>query len=409
MTKFKVVNSKKFKTNQIAFQFVFPLQEETAGKMAVLLNIMVDRCLKYSTKQMMSNHLDSLYGASLANNVVAYGKSQMLEISMNFLNDAYVENSILEDIVKFLAELIFHPLITEETVKEAKELHHNALLRNLENPTAYLRKKAFQTAGTNQPLSIYVNGREEEILNFSLEDMQEAYEILLQNSVTWLHLIGDVDETEVLAIFSRYFNATDCKGSPESYYHFLPEKVNEIVEDREFGQSYITLLYNHEIDILHKNYPALLLGNALFGQLPISFLFQEIREKRSLCYSIHSTLLAYDTMLSASAGIQAGTEEEVSRLVQEQLTTICKGDFSEELLDTAKEMLVNVFQSSFDYQSSIVGFEFQNSLLNRVRSIEDVIRGIQDVKKTAVIEVMSSLELNTIYTLKGAEHEEDYE
>ena len=405
MTKFKVVNSKKFKTNQIAFQFVFPLQEETAGKMAVLLNVMIDRCLKYSSKQKMANHLDSLYGASLTNNVIAYGQAQILEISMNFLNDAYVENSILEDIVQFLAEIVFRPLITEETVKEARELHYDALLRSLDNPTAYLRQKAFQIAGKGQALAINANGNEKEVLDFSLEDIKQAHETLLQDSVSWLHLVGDVNEKECLEIFSRYFNNTEDNGTLESYYHFLPEVINEEVEEREFGQSYLIVLFNHSIDVFNKKYPALLLANAIFGQLPVSFLFQEIREKRSLCYSIHSSLLAYDTMLYATAGIQVGTEEEVSALIQEQLATICKGDFSDELLNTAKEMLVNVFRSSFDYQSSIVNFEFQNSLLNRVRSIEDVIRGIQNVKKDEVIEVMSSLTLNTIYTLKGENYE----
>ena len=405
MTKFKVVNSKKFKTNQIAFQFVFPLQEETAGKMAVLLNVMVDRCLKYPSKQKMANHLDSLYGASLTNNVIAYGQAQILEISMNFLNDAYVENSILEDIVQFLSEIIFRPLITEETVKEARELHYDALLRNLDNPTAYLRQKAFQIAGKGQALAINANGNEKEVMNFSLEDIKQAHEALLQDSVSWLHLVGDVEEKETLEVFSRYFTNTEDNGILASYYRFLPDAVNEEVEERELGQSYIVLLFNHEIDVFNKNYPALLLGNAIFGQLPVSFLFQEIRETRSLCYSIHSSLLAYDTMLYATAGIQVGTEMEVCTLIQEQLATICRGDFSEELLNTAKEMLVNIFRSSFDYQSSIVNFEFQNSLLNRVRSVEDVIRGIQNVKKDEVIEVMSSLALNTIYTLKGENYE----
>jgi len=409
MSTIKVISSEKFNTNLISLHFVHELTVEDAGKMAVLVNIMVDRCEKYPSKQAISQQLDLFYGASISSKVSALGKSQSLEIQMSFLNDKVIDEIILEKTIAFLAEMVYHPLITEETVKEARELHYDMLKRSLDDPANYLQQKAFEIAGKQQALGINSNGNAEEILEITLEDMIDCYKKLMNKSQLFVHMIGDVDEEETEKVISKYFKQTKELKPIPSFYSFSPIEINERTENKNFTQSYVITIYNHDITVADPRYWALRVGNALFGQLPSSFLFQEIREKRSLSYSIYSTQLAFDSIIYATAGIQTSQEEEVVELIKQQLEKVCNGDFDESLLNTTKEMLINMFKSSLDYQATVLGLAFQNSLLQRDKSVEDIVKEIQEVEKEEVVNAMKQLCLNTVFVLKGELHGESNE
>ncbi|MGH3740256.1 MAG: M16 family metallopeptidase, partial [Micromonosporaceae bacterium] len=82
------------------------------------------------------------------------------------------------------------------------------------------------------------------------------------------------------------------------------------------------------------------LNNALGGGMS-SRLFQEIREKRGLAYSVYSHTTQYSDigLLGVYAGCAPGKVDEVLSLVREQLAAVASGALADGEIDRGKGML----------------------------------------------------------------------
>lgn len=77
--------------------------------------------------------------------------------------------------------------------------------------------------------------------------------------------------------------------------------------------------------------------NAMLGQYSTSLLFQNVREKNSLCYSIYSNLIAFDGARELRPASKKKDIDQVLTLIQEQIETLKNGTFDEELLTVTKD------------------------------------------------------------------------
>ena len=81
------------------------------------------------------------------------------------------------------------------------------------------------------------------------------------------------------------------------------------------------------------------------------------------------------------------------KLIDEQLKKCQNGEFSDEMLNTTKRMLVNALLSSLDEMSSIVGYNLGNSILKRNYPIEENIQNVMNVTKEDCTRVFKKMKL----------------
>ena len=134
--------------------------------------------------------------------------------------------------------------------------------------------------------------------------------------------------------------------------------------------------------------------DAILGGSASSRLFQEIREKRGLAYSVYSFASQYtDTGL---IGVYVGTREdnldECLRIVSEQVADVAAGNFRERELERAKENLkgrISLSMESISNRMSRLG----RSLITdtELLSLDRVIAEIDAVERTAVAELAGVL------------------
>ena len=169
------------------------------------------------------------------------------------------------------------------------------------------------------------------------------------------------------------------------------------------------MMYPTYVALSSPDYWTLRTGSCIFGQLPTSLLFQEVREKRSLCYSIYSSILSYDGVMSVSTGIDSAHLDEVKELVEQQRQRMAEGDFDEEMLNTAKEMLINSILASEDDPLSMINREFQNCLLGQTRSLDKISDEIRSVDREAIRKLFAAMECKAVFALiqKEDAHEEN--
>ena len=157
--------------------------------------------------------------------------------------------------------------------------------------------------------------------------------------------------------------------------------------------------------VVDQDYYPMRVANAMFGQYSTSLLFQEVREKRSLCYSIFSNLISYDGALGVTTGIEKEHIEQTKELILLQFERLVKGDFDDALLKVSKTMIINSLKASKDSMNSLIALEYQNTLLHQTRKNEDIIQLVEQVTKEDVMRAVAKCELKqTLIVTKEEEN-----
>ena len=409
--KIHVIAEKKFKDIGVSIRFSAPLREESASARSMLAMLFCDYCAAYPSKQAMANHMDRLYGMSFHASTMGYGKGQVLEIRSRILDDRYVDSKehLLEEQFAFLHEVIFHPYLedgkfAESMIEEARTVLLSKLKRMQDDPSSYSVSRALELADHAAPLSISALGTKKRIQSISGEEVFAAYEQLLQEDEIDVIVCGNVDERKIEELVKRYLPFSgEHREIAHAYQVQIAAPLRRIEESKAISQTYLMLLYQSNCQIGDKNYWPLKVANAMLGQYPSSFLFQEVREKHSLCYSIYSNLISFDGALAITTGIQRKDIEKAIALIHEQVEKIKSGAFSEELFATSKDLLYASIKGTKDEMASFMAYAYQCALLKEPFDLESTLQEIKAVTREDIIQAASLLEEKLIYVLYGEE------
>ncbi len=394
-----IENTNKFKDVTVSVRFLTPFTKECPTLRSLLGMMLVDRTGTYDTKLKLQKQLDYLYGANLYYKVTGYGKGHVLEIKSQVLNERYTKQSLLKEQFELLYEVLENPLLNETTFQEAKRILKEKFERLLDTPSSYASKKLLEEGAKGDTLSIHAAGDLDVIEKVTLEDVKNEYTGLLHKNQIDIFVIGDVNEEEVIALCNEYFHFTSNQEF-DSFYKIQLQEYAMSSEKKDIQQSILSVLYRTGITIQDEDYWTLRVLNGMFGAFPTSYLFQEVREKRSLCYSIYSSIIAYDGALVVQTGIDVDKVDLVLSLIQEQLQHLQKHEFTDELVVTTKEMLKNGLLTIEDSVSSLIGLGYQNRLLHNNQSLTDFIAGIDQVSSDDLIRVANQLQLQYTFVLE---------
>ncbi len=403
----QVISTNKFKDIGVSIRFMSDLHNERATIRSLLALMLCDRCQRFDSKQKMSTHQDELYGATLSAQTIGYGASQVLDIRSKIIHPDYVkEKALLDDLFKFLHDVIFLPLLDEAVFHESKKILQAKIERLEDEPAQYIVRNGFQVAGEGTPLAISSLGDLDILRNITLEDVCNIYQKMIEEDKIHILVCGNVEEKELLELCKQYLNFEGRKGEYTSAYR-VSNSRDEIYKEeyRDVTQSNIMMLWFTNTAINDEDYYALRVANAIFGQYPSSYLFQEVREKNGLCYSIASNLITFDGALGVTTGVEKDQIQHAIDLIKTQFHRICAGDFDDQLIEISKTMIINSLLATKDSMASLLALSYQNAVLSRNQKVEDIIKQIQKVSREDIIEVVKKCELKmTLVLTKEEEH-----
>jgi len=398
-----ILNIDKFKDVTLELRFLNSLERKSATIRAILALIMQDRSKNYPTKSLMNKAIDNLYGASLSIKNYGYGQAAILRLSLKMINEEYVTEALLDKQFSFVHELIFEPLFNEKVFKEAKLALRNELLRSLDEPREYATKLALEAAGDDQALAINAGGNLADLKTIKLADVINEYHSMLNNDQIAINVVGAVDQAKIVTLCKKQLNFKDRIGKYASYYAISTELNRHQEVSKAIEQSNLIMVYNTNIMITDQLYWPLKLGTIILGQLPISLLFIEVREKRSLCYYISANLLSFDSVMIISTGADDQNIANITNLTIEQINRIISHDYPLELFEAAKKMIISSLKSTNDNVGSILNFDYQNQLLRTEATTRSVEKQIQKITIEEISAAFSELRLNMTFVLKKKE------
>ena len=394
----------KFKDVTLCLELMDPLKiEEQAGRM-VLAFMLQDVCRRYPSKKEAGKALDMLYGTDISICSDARGNASIFEIRITAADRRFVDDrDILSKQFELMHDFVFDPLMKDghfqkALFEECRMKSITAVRMSNDDPMTYAVQKAAEVYG--ETIADRCLPSEEELTALKEEDVLFLYNNILSGSAADLFVLGHVDPEECMALAKKYIPLSDryakhcliCKSDRAS----LTEKT----EDRQITQSYLVMMYDTGHTYLDSIMPAMMLGNGILGALPTSFLFQEVREKRSLCYAISSENLVYDGILRITTAMNAENVELTQKLIEEQLQKMKDGAFSDEMLETSRRMYINSWRSSLDHVKSILWDDYRGIILNQTDAVTGMIEQFQTVTREQIAQAFSDIQLKTAYLLR---------
>ncbi|HEV3093175.1 MAG TPA: pitrilysin family protein [Solirubrobacteraceae bacterium] len=196
--------------------------------------------------------------------------------------------------IDLLSDFVARPKLDAEELDRERGVVIQEINRAYDQPSTVAEYLIDRAAFGEHPLGRTVLGPEENLRSFTREGIVAFRERRWAGAAGSAFLVGNVEhlpDTDQLAqLFARF----PALPSPEPYVQaprFAPETL---VEQRDTNQSHLRMIYRPAVDVSNvRERAALSIYSTLLGGSMGSRLFEEIREKRGLCYSVYAIAHAY--------------------------------------------------------------------------------------------------------------------
>lgn len=282
--------------------------------------------------------------------------------------------------IDVLTDMFFNSRFDEEELAKEKNVILEEISMYEDTPDDKVHDEASRASYGDHPLAYSILGLEERLEAMGPDDlrryMQDQYTI--ENTV--ISVAGNIEEKALLALLEEKFSGMSARGAGRS---LTPAAFNGqyLFHPKQTEQNHICLTFpGCSIDD-DKLYAMVLLNNALGGGMS-SRLFQEIREKRGLAYSVYSyhTSYADSGLFTVYAGTAPKQTADVLDLTMELLAVVSASGLSEAELRRGKEQLKGSLILSLESTSSRMNRNGKNELmLGRHFTMDEIIERIEAV------------------------------
>ncbi|OJG72050.1 peptidase M16 inactive domain-containing protein [Enterococcus quebecensis] len=410
-----VVPTEKYKTVRILVRFNTRLNRETITKRTLLSSLLETNSLNYPDQVKLSEKLAELYGASFGINVNKKGNLHLLNLSLNLVNDKYLESGhVLAEAVDFVKEILFFPNIIdgkfeEETFQREKE-NLNAYYESISEDKQVYSSLALQSLyfGRSEDQRIPSFGTIADLEKETTESVASYHQQMIREDQIDIFVLGDVDEAIVTSLFSKLPFEDRASGIADIFYTQPSRNViEERSEQEKLAQSKLNLGYHTDVYYGDENYFALQIFNGVFGGFPHSKLFMNVREKENLAYYASSSIDTFRGLLSVQTGIDGKNRNKVLHLISAQLENIRQGKVTDLEIQQTKAMLKNQYLLSLDNAGAVLENEYLNDLIPHLRLKDDEwIRRMEAVTLADVQRVAKLIQLQAIFFLEGEKVDE---
>ncbi len=405
------VHTEKFKTDFISMRFIAPLERETASLNALMLPVLMRGSGLYPSGKALSEKLDMLYDACLAQTVAKCGERQLFGFDIEILNQAYVptEEIISEEMCKVLKELLRNPLcengaFVSATVEREKQSAIDGINAIKNKKSLYAHDKCTENMCSSEKFGIPQFGQIAELEKITPESLWKQYEYALRNYPVEIFYVGNTDFDKTADSFAKIFEGIERTPVtiPETVIISAAEEVREFKEAVPVSQAHLVIGFRHGITLNSDELPALILFNAMYGGLATSKLFMNVREKMSLCYSCYSSINADKGIMYVSCGIAPENKEIAQNAVLCELDKIRNGDFEECDMQNALLGIANSYREIYDNPSSLSAWLLRRKLCKITdEAPEDVEKKLYSVTREEIISAAKKICPDTVFFLNG--------
>jgi|SRR3989344_583747 len=233
-------------------------------------------------------------------------------------------------------DLVTGPLFEKKSLERERKVILEEIKMYHDNPGSYVLEK-IKLLLYAQPFNMSIAGTHASVSGISRERVIDLFKEVYASNNLVFSVVGDVSWEEVLAQAKKFVS-----GHKKIHSVPISLRTGESIEKRQgIDQAHITLGF-HMPTLQNKHRYAAELFDSILGGGMSSRLFQEIREKRGLCYAVKSNLeqsrdYAYEVVYVGT------TKDKIAAVKQLTLKEIKKlGKLNSHDLREAQERLIGL-------------------------------------------------------------------
>lgn len=215
---------------------------------------------------------------------------------------------------------------------------------------------------------------------------------------------GDIDHQDMVSYFKPVFE----NAGPGHTAHERTAPVSKggvTLHQKQLEQVHICLGGNAASQVDEGRFSCAILNTVLGGNMS-SRLFQEIREKKGLAYSVYSFLASY--MDAGLLGLYAATDAKnlnpALRIIQKEVKKLCNGELSKADLFAAKEHIIGgIYLASESTDNQMMRLARNEFTFHRYISHDELVQKIESVSADEVVAAANQIfrENNITFTALG--------
>ncbi|MGD9366745.1 MAG: pitrilysin family protein [Desulfobacteraceae bacterium] len=250
---------------------------------------------------------------------------------------AKVMDAHLETMVDILSDIFLNSIFDPREVERERPVIFQEIGMVEDSPEEYLHQLASRDFWGEHPLGRSIMGTRENILNFKAEIIKDFFHQFYHPERILISVVGNVDHNNIVDLVGPAFDSIhNGQTLPARCLPVIKPKGQALHRDLEQAHVCLSTL---GMSITDPRRFAYSLMNTILGGNMSSRLFQEIREKRGLAYSVYSFMASHmDTgMFGVYAGLNPNAVMQTIDLLAEAMQHLKQHPVSTAELQDAKE------------------------------------------------------------------------
>ena len=233
--------------------------------------------------------------------------------------------------VEVLADILRNPAFDAEELKREQEVIVQEIGMHHDTPEDLVFDSLHEVAFGKHPLGQSILGTSQSVRGFTEQDLRDFTGAHYHAPACVISAAGNMQHDALTALLDEHFSGitnqpTQTVQAPEFY-----AGENHAIRD-DLEQTQVMMAFEG-INPHHELYHAAQLLSTLFGGGMSSRLFQQVREKRGLAYSVSSFLSSYSDagMFGIYAATSADKKDELIEVLNKETRKLLQGVSEKEL------------------------------------------------------------------------------
>ncbi len=336
---------------------------------------MVFKGTKHRTAEQIAKSVDSIGGG-----LDAFTSKELVSYNVKILDEH------LPEAFDIVSDLVRNPLFEKKDIEKEKGVILEELKMEVDNPEYLIHEIFSSHFWKGHALGRSILGTKQTIRSFDRDSVERYYKEFYTPSNILITAAGNLKHRQLVDLAGERFGDLKPRrlrkpnGAPSPHAPMIFRNKSSL----EQLHLYIGV---PSIPMPHEERFAAYILNAILGGGMSSRLFQNIREKQGLAYTVYSELAMYHDAgcMLVYAGTSLKSADKVVKSIVHELNEVVQNRVSDDELRRAKDHLKGSFVLGLESTSSRMGnLARQELYFNRFFSLDEMLERIERVTAAEV-------------------------
>lgn len=293
-----------------------------------------------------------------------------------------------ENCFEILSDLFFNSVFDETETGREKSVICEEIKMVEDAPEDVCHELAAEALFDKHALGRRILGPAKNVKAFTKQDILSHMDAFYTAANVVIAVAGNIENGEAELLTEKYFASKFNKPSMPVNYACAHKSGNKFLsKTKKIEQANMAVVFP-SVNFNHADTHALMLFNNVFGASMSCRLFQRVREKMGLAYSVYAYLSAYKNcgMYSIFCGASPENSEKAVSAIRKEIGNVLKDGITKDEFARGKEQMKSNFILGQENSSSIMSVFGKTMLLgNEVFDLDEKVRQINEVTMDDVV------------------------